>query len=100
MRPEGFVCSIGHVVIVGLCGASTPTFLFHGVTTQINSHHPPPLPPQINQQIYYVYGQRKSGDVDKSYQMGFGGGAYPRNPHHRATSCDDQGAWASLDRGG
>ena len=43
-------------------------------------------------QIYYVYGQRKSGDVDKSYQMGFGGGSYPRNPHHRATSCDDKGA--------
>lgn len=45
----------------------------------------------INPQIYYVYGQRKSGDVDKSYQMGFGAGTYPRNPHHRATSCDDQG---------
>jgi hypothetical protein len=45
-----------------------------------------------NQQIYYVYGQRKSGDVDKSYQMGFGSGTYPRNPHHRATSCDDKGA--------
>lgn len=46
-----------------------------------------------HKQIYYVYGQRKSGDVDKSYQMGFGGGSYPRNPHHRATSCDDQGGW-------
>ena len=53
--------------------------------------HPPTHPPTT--QIYYVYGQRKSGDVAKSYQMGFGpaDATYPRNPHHRATSCDDTG---------
>ncbi|KAM3569023.1 hypothetical protein VYU27_008867 [Nannochloropsis oceanica] len=64
--------------------------------------HPQSYRNYAKSQVYYILGDccrnATTGEVMKTYQMGFGP-VHPRNPHHRATACDLEGNCECSDRG-